>query len=71
MTAQHTATERNDSNQKNDDEMSKITFMGSWATVKVNIARAGPNVMRAQPQNSNTVIIYGQVVEIIIEGYHL
>lgn len=51
------ATDKNDRSQKNDDDISSITLIGSDATVKLNIAKGGPKAIRVQPQNSKTVIV--------------
>lgn len=69
MTDQQMAAERNDRSQKKQEQISRITLIGSDATVKLNIAKAGPNVIRAQPQNSGNVIVWvneGCILVVII-----
>jgi hypothetical protein len=42
---------------KNDENMSRIIFMGESAIVKINIAKGAPKARKAQPKNSATVIV--------------
>lgn len=49
--------ESNARSHRNDENISKMIFMGLSAIVKTNMASGAPNARNAQPKNSATVII--------------
>lgn len=45
------------SSHRNDENISRIIFIGLSAIVKTNMASGAPNARNAQPKNSATVIV--------------
>lgn len=55
--------------QANDEPMSKIILIGSFAIVKQNIANGAPNAKKAHPKNSATVIVFEYFTLIYYNDY--
>ena len=57
--AQRAEEKSSASSQKKAEAIMMITFIGSLAMVKMNMATGGPNAMNVQPKNSHSVMMAG------------